>query len=138
MSTAFLSAHWGVYGWDSSSTRSTSEFEHPDGNPYARPKVWIAEDKDANYSSQGKCDEGANYADNCDQPINALEVPADRNIGNREGGTTQLLNCVVRTAHGGGATKDECLWTYSEFSGWQDRYSKNSRGYTQVLDAFNF
>lgn len=141
MSTAFLSAHWGVYGWDSSSTRSIDEFQRPDGTPYARPKIWIAEDKHANYSSQSKCDEGANYADNCDQPITALEslgVPADRNIGNRESGTTQLLNCVVRTSHGGGGTKDECLWTYGEFSGWQNLHSKNSTGYTTILDAFNF
>lgn len=140
-SSAFLSAHWGVPFVDASSTRSTNEFEHPDGNPYARPKIWVAEDKHANYSSQGLCDAGANYADNCDQPINALEslgLLADSNIGNREGGTRQLLNCVVRTAHGGGGTKDECLWSYSEFSGWQDRYSKNSTGYTKILDAFNF
>lgn len=65
-------------------------------------------------------------------------APADRNIGNREGGKTQLLNCVVRTAHGGGGTLDECLWSVSEFSGWQDLYSKNSTGYTKILDAFDF
>lgn len=141
LSTVYLSAHWRVAFLDASSLRSTEEFEHPDGNLYGRPKIWIAEDKHANYSSQQKCDEGANFQDNCDQPINALEIHsaiADRNVGNRESGTTQLLNCVVRTAHGGGGTKDECLWTDSEFSGWQNVYEKNSTGYTEILDAFDF
>jgi hypothetical protein len=141
LSTVYLSAHWGVLGWDASSLRSTSEFEHPDGNLYGRPKIWISEDKHGNYPNQQKCDEGANWQDNCNNPINALEIHSaqtDRNVGNREGGTTQLLNCVVRTTHGGGGTKDECLWTYSDFSGWQDRYEKDATGYTTVLDAFDF
>jgi len=141
LSTVYLSAHWGVTGWDASSLRSTGEFEHPDGNIYGRPKIWIAEDKHANYSSQQKCDEGANYQDNCDQPINALEIHsaiADRNVGNRESGSTQLLNCVVRTAYGGGGTRQECLWTDSEFTGWQNVHEKNSTAYTKIFDAFDF
>ena len=138
---AFLSAHWDVMYWDASSTRAAGEFAYPEGAPFAHPKIWIAEDKHANYSSQGKCDEGANYQDNCNQPINALEhlgIVADRNIGNRESGTTKLIDCVVRTAHGGGGTRNECLWTYNQFAGWQDKYEKNAPSYSKVLGAFDF
>jgi hypothetical protein len=122
--------------------RAANEFAHPgDGNPHGRPKIWIAEDKHSNYPNRTKCDQGANWTDNRDQPINALElhsVQADRNVGNREGGTTQLLNCISRTAHGGGGTLIECLWTYPSFRGWQSKYAEVSTGYTRLLDAFDF
>jgi len=133
---AFLSAHYGKYGWNSSSTRSSEVFSYPDNG--FRPKIWIAKDKHANYHSQGKCDEGANYFDTCDDPAEWLEdfeFAPEFNLGNNESGTRLLDRVATRKGY---SAREERFWTDSEFRGWQAASGPGSTGYMQWLNDFDF
>jgi hypothetical protein len=138
MNDAFLSAHWGKYGFDSSSLRGYNEFNWPSGIR-KRPKIWVAEDKHANFSSQGKCDEGANYADNCDQPrpaLDSFQALPGRNIGNNLSGDI-LVACDSRVGDPYWYVNLECFWTGTSFSGWTS-LSPAAGGYASSLEWAGF
>lgn len=134
---AFLSAHYHKYGWDSSSTRDAGVFQYPGAGP--RPKIWIARTKHANYHSQSKCDEGANYFDTCDSPYDTLEefvVAPQYNLGNNESGRRLLLDIPSRVLMNGAV---ENFWEAQEFRGWRFRNTDLAAGaYKHWLDDFDF
>lgn len=137
---AFLSAHYKKWGWDASSTRDGSVFEYPNRAYRTRPKIWIAKDKHANYHSQDKCDEGANYYDTCDAPQNQLfdfEVAPEYNLGNKEAGVPLLLEIYSRDLFHN--TAIENFWADPEFRGWDYRDMEAAAGpYRDWLDDFDF
>jgi hypothetical protein len=142
---AFLSAHYNKWGFDSSSTRSYEVFTYPDGTYRGRPKIWVAESKHANYHSQTKCDEGANYYDTCDNPRSGLSEAdvsdPDWNIGNNANGGVRLKDCVPSRGYVPGvATRSgvECFWTGSEFRGWHNFDGAAAGSYRGPLNDFGF
>lgn len=54
----FLSAHWDHGMFDSSGGYGYSWFEYP-AEYRGRPRIWVAEEKHANYRKQSVCDDGA-------------------------------------------------------------------------------
>jgi hypothetical protein len=137
---AFLSAHYKKWGWDASSTRDGSVFDYPNSAYRTRPKIWIAKDKHANYHSQDKCDEGANYYDTCDVPrdhLSEFEVAPQFNLGNNDVGTRLLGYIPSRVLLNSTATEN--FWVDSEFRGWDYRTMNAASGpYRDWLDDFDF
>lgn len=65
METGTLSAHWRAgWPWDGTGTWSYSEFEFP-VTYRGRPRVWVAEEKHANYKTRSDCNWGAGGTDVC-------------------------------------------------------------------------
>jgi hypothetical protein len=128
----FLTAHYGDWG-DSSVDLPHDWFEWAQYTR-GRARIYVSEDKHANYKSRGDCDRGANWADNCDRnrdqvnnPFFEVEVLPSANLGNvskidsdgfRYPGNV-LQNCVYSRVQQYNWVQ-ECFWQYGwNFTGWQ-------------------
>jgi hypothetical protein len=141
----FLSAHWGHGMFDSSGSYGYSWFEYP-AEYRGRPRIWVAEEKHANYRKRSICD-GALWADTCDQNdvVQEAQVLYDANIGNswRSGGSSwPNRDCVSSRVRWGAAT--ECFWNAAMYGfwGWQDEagnpFFPHGGPYHESLWAFGF
>ena len=82
---ATLSAHWRTDN-DQTAGYEASDLEDAYGSPgFGAPRIWVAEDKHANYRSQIVCNSsGFGNFDNCDAPnalYQTLEVSSGFNLG---------------------------------------------------------
>jgi hypothetical protein len=155
LSYATLSAHWGAMG-DGTSRYAWSALQFPD-TLQARPRIWVAEDKHANYRSQSVCDAGAYYTDTCDRNSdntgwgNSIEPTSSlgpwspyvmRNLGNSgvmvfvAGPVSRhLLDCTTSSQAYPGT---ECFWTGATFYGWQPPDDDGSTPYSTSMVYFGF
>jgi hypothetical protein len=136
MRTGTLSAHWNEdYGLDGTGTWSYSNFQFPSGGYRARPYVWVAQEKHANYKTRNQCDAGAQYFDNCDgTPVDQeVEVRRDSNLGNH---TIDLVGCVASRDFSYG--RNECLWGPGRFYGWYAPVDNGATSYGESLRAYYF
>jgi hypothetical protein len=136
---ATLSAHWGALT-DATQTVEDWWLTYPEGTPRARPLVWVAEDKHANYDSWISCDEGAYYWDNCDgnyyntyNSYFTVEVLPNANLG--DGYSGYLTYCAYSRK---GRPGRECFWDWSNFYGWTERSGDWAGPYAEALWAFGF
>jgi hypothetical protein len=109
------------------------------------PEVWVAIRKHSNYFDDASCDAGSGdpvFAfDEC--PGNGKLFRPDtgtlRNIGSRG---HQFLNCVesddIFHLDPFPVPPAECLWTYSNFFGWQIDRTTTSTGYGTRLAVWGF
>jgi hypothetical protein len=85
-----LSAHWNT-GNDQTAGYEASDLEDADNSPgFGAPRIWVAEDKHANYRTQGGCDgSGWLNLDNCEHPrstYDTLDFLAQHNLGRKAPG----------------------------------------------------
>jgi hypothetical protein len=143
---AVLSAHWGTDS-DATYDGGYGSLQFP-FTPQGRPRVWVAENKHANYATQSSCEWGGYGADECDSPDggNALEVLAHRNIGNYTSVRGQkVIDCVQSVAGDSYRTATECFFTTAlsgdYFAGWVTspyREGSHAPHYRHVLATWWF
>lgn len=132
---ATLSAHW-QKPTDYTATYGYDVLEFPESYR-GRPRVWVAEDKHANYRSKSVCDSGAYYFDNCDNGRDVgetLEILQSANIGNSYHIGERLLDRVTSRR---GFPGVEYLWTGSDFRGWLNPTGAAAGPYSEPLVFFN-
>lgn len=153
---ATLSAHWGT-SVDATATYDYHDLEYP--YVYrARPRIWAARNKHANYRSKAVCDYGPGGwlglfgTDTCDGIYYGLDVGVlpDANLGNYFHKdpldlTTQLRNCTLsRNAAYWGRYGDECFWSDVDyFAGWFSSPELLDEGdlptpYRDILEVYGF
>lgn len=164
LSYATLSAHWGAPLGDGTARYAYSALEFPI-NSRGRPRVWVAENKHANYRSRSVCDAGAYYTDTCDrnsdyttwgnelQQVATVVVPGVpttwpdnktplRNIGNSgltfylDGLRYNYMLDAVTSYYFKPGTEE--FWSGEEFCGWQAATGDCSTAYATSLLAFGF
>jgi hypothetical protein len=132
---ATLSAHW-QKPTDDTATYGYDVLEFPE-TYRGRPRVWVAEDKHANYRSKSVCDSGAWYADNCNNGRDVgetLEILQSANIGNSYNIGQRLLDRVTSRR---GFPGVEYLWTGSNFRGWLNPSGDAAGPYSEPLVFFS-
>lgn len=136
-SRAFLSAHYGVVNPPADKSRWWwyPEFAYPSPSHFKwYPRVWVADDKHANYGSKSACNSGAwLFADDCDDnTVNErVEVVRSRNIGERN------HKLIDRTTSVQGFPGTEWFWTNNgDFRGWLGGTNEGSTAYYYFLSAF--
>jgi hypothetical protein len=144
---ATLSAHWGTGVYDATATYHYSMVEMP--LVYrAKPRIWAAQWKHANYRSADVCDAGPGgilSSDSCNGSYfgSLVDVLPSRNLGNfnnlppNASWSSVLLNCVGSSL---GRPGTECFWDpNAEFYGWvAPRSGAASTSYAQMLYVFQF
>lgn len=128
-----LSAHWNTDS-DDTTTRTAGGLSFYGD---MRPKVWVAEQKHANYPSDHACDNGGAFdADGCNSPFAAqnVETLPDRNIGNTADGVA-IKDCVDSQV---GYSGRECFFRLRDFYGWQTRSGDAASPYIQSLHHYGF
>ena len=134
---AYLSAHRGEeWGFDSSETIRGGNME-TDGLGVNRPsgREW----KHANYSTQSKCNRGANGWDTCanNNVTSRFNVYfTDGNLGQINNRTFPSPSCAVPSR--GTSSRLECYWSPGRFLGWQAWDGKGATGYHDILSDFGF
>ncbi len=104
-----------------------------------RPIVWVAKWKHANYSSQDKCNRGANRFDTCVNNTRTTQFNvyfSDGNLGQANNRTFPSPSCAVPSR--GTSSRLECYWSPGKFLGWQEWDSKGSTGYHDIFSDFGF
>jgi hypothetical protein len=154
---ATLSAHWNEPVVDGTTRYSSGHFAYPE-NFRARPEVWVAEDKHANYNTDDACDSGAEFTDNCDR--NSLStkwgntltnISPGTNIGqdggvifvNFGGRSNRLVDCIASVTTLNPTQPyypgTECFWSGTTFRGWlAPPVGDGSTPYATALRAFGF
>ena len=138
---AYLSAHHLDDRADSSERIGSEEME-TDG--YGRPLVWVSENKQANYASQDKCNNGGYTqlwmnADDCGEndTLAYFAVYENGNLGQYSRRT--YPPCSVPSRHGGMTNRYECYWFYGAFHGWMPPPNSGSgTAYRIHLRHFDF
>jgi hypothetical protein len=104
----------------SNSSTWGKEFEWPSGRRYSYPRVWVSENKHANYRSLAACDNGGVFEgafENCANGVvdnGRFRVWSGNNLGNAH---RRLKDCVASLKNA--ASPVECFWTGTDFGGWQ-------------------
>jgi hypothetical protein len=136
-SRAFLSAHYGVANPPADKSRWWwyPEFTYPNPSHFKwYPRVWVADDKHANYGSKSACNAGAwLFSDDCDDnTVNErVEVVRSRNIGERN------HKLIDRTTSVQGFPGTEWFWSNNgDFRGWLGGTNEGSTAYYYFLSAF--
>jgi hypothetical protein len=149
------SAHWLVHSIHLShhggyllGTRST--LPYPSGIQWsklgARPIIWVASGKHANYPSQGACDAGTGGGflldvifsfDSCEgnNAFFSLSAPASRNVGSAR---VRMIDCVKSQNLFYQDNDQECFWSSARFTGWQLDRTTWATGYRAALDYFSY
>lgn len=134
-----LSAHYGTR-FNSTGTYAGSDVSYGYMNVYAAPLVWVSEGKHGNYRSQGVCDAGAEYYDNCDRPgaRAQLDVRPEANLGSYD----HQYNAYTVSRVGGQYTGTEHMWSTSladGFLGWYPRaYGTGETPYGILLRNYGY
>lgn len=135
--SAVLSAH---YGSPFEATRSWgySQMEYPE-TFRGRPRVWVAEEKHANWTTKVRCNEGAVALDTCNNngTMEHTMVSWGRNLGGSYNfGNNQLIDCTTHY----GYSREECFWSRHDFAGWHSPawYELTSISYRASLLSFEF
>lgn len=141
-----FSAHFdGPLGSDATATYAAYDLEFP-----ARPnvRVWVSEDKHANYRSKAVCDSGPNgwHTDDClgDYIGGLLTIPSGRNLGNffNVPVPRNPLTRFITDTHSSypGRSGVENYWDGSEFSGWMPAGSRepSATRYNKMLEIYGF
>jgi hypothetical protein len=132
--------HWKIVdGWISAhaspglvgANRSTwgREFEWPSGRRYSFPRIYVAENKHANYRSRSVCNNSGDicsgFTDN-----GRFRVWSDNNLGNAH---QVLKNCVASLKNA--SSPVECFWTGGDFGGWRNGTPSSSpyKGYLNSI-----
>jgi hypothetical protein len=100
------------------------------------PIVFVSEGKHANYVSDSECDMGGTAnLDNCSTSLSParVEIYGNANLG---GYAHQFINCVY-SGSPFYSSNQECLWSGSDFGGWQGINPKSSP-YSNRLADFGF
>lgn len=135
LTRATLSAHW-QKPTDNTATYGYDVLEFPESFR-GRPRIWVAEDKHANYRSKSVCDAGAWYADNCNDGRDTgetLDILASANVGNSFHIGVRLLDRVTSRQ---GYPGIEYLWTGTSFRGWLTPSGDGSGPYSESLVFFH-
>lgn len=123
----YLSAHWNTPSTASSYYDGRDmQYNSLRTSFLGRPNVWVAEDKHGNYRTQGACDAGAFYTDNCDRNQDngwTLLLPSTANLGQSYLPFLGASNSAVTSrdlARGGHPEYGgvEYYWTSDRFHGW--------------------
>lgn len=121
----------------SAGTHNAADFQFV--NQTWRPRIWVAEEKHANYKTQNQCDAGAYYRDTCDANtiMEVVDVKQWRDLGNSGSFGVPIRDCVTSEITGGYLGYQECFWSGSKFSGWRGT-TDGAGPYRQSLDAYGF
>jgi hypothetical protein len=122
LESAALSAHFGQPG-DGTATYPYGQLAYPSGTPRSRPKIWVAEEKHANWPSGSACGWGVWGFDECsaNNLYEDVEVRPTANLGNSSpyGIPTPNHNGVCIGSLQGHPGL-ECFWASGiNFLGWQ-------------------
>jgi hypothetical protein len=127
-----------------------SSLPYPSGIQYtllgARPIIWVADGKHANYPSQAACDAGTGGGflvdaifsfDTCEgnNGFFTLTAPGSRNVGSAR---VRLIDCVASTNQFYATNPKECFWSSARFIGWQLDRTTWATGYRKALDYFTY
>jgi hypothetical protein len=96
------------------------DFEWPSGRKYSYPRIWVSENKHANYRTRSACANGGvllGIFENCD--VNSFDngrfrVWSGNNLGSAH---DHMKNCVTKMRDA--TSPVECFWSGSDFGGWQ-------------------
>jgi hypothetical protein len=140
-----LSAHYSTQV-ESTGTYSGSDVDYAGAAPMSNPVVWVSEGKHGNYRSQGVCDAGASYYDNCDRVGErvGLEILPDANLGSFLYPMNEITNSRYQTSIGSIYSGQEHMWSLTNdnglgFLGWYPRsYGSGERPYGSLLKNYGF
>lgn len=135
----YTSAHAGTITNSSEYTGDPGKLQYPSGRPLTYPRVWVAKDKHANYRTQGECNAGALWFDDCDDNTTRgrLRVLKHRNVGSRF--VDFFPSCAASQNplyYQNGRT--ECFYTSRKFEGWQVSGEEGVTPYRNFLVNFTF
>ncbi len=140
---ATLSAHWRS---DNNQTAGyqADDLEDAEGSPgFGAPRIWVAEDKHANYRSQSVCG-GSGFInfDNCDNPdglYHTLDVAAAYNLGRLFIPFIGALASPVYDRHSNNGNREYYWVEGARFCGWSYYTSGSCSGpYHESLTAYGF
>lgn len=143
LKAATLSAHWRTDN-DQTAGYQAEDLEDAEGSPgFGAPRIWVAEDKHANYRSESVCDSSGPFnLDNCDNPdglYHTLDIAAAYNLGRFTIPFVGALASPVYDRHSNNGNAEYYWVQTSRFCGWSYYTSGDCAGpYEESLRAYGF